>query len=1034
MKVTEIFQVLGIEETKEEALIKRAYREKLAETNPEDNPEGFKRLRAAYEEACAYARETEDTKEEEDTTPSGQWVKKVEVLYGSLDTRCDEALWKALFEEDIFLSLEEEENCRMKLLRFLMEHFRLPTAVWKLLDEKLNIAEDMAGLKESFPGDFVNYIVNRCKEGEDIDFAKFEGAPDADYDLFIQYSNNCWEAIGNDQLEQAAEFINNADGLDIYHPIMELNRAWLMEKQGNGQEAIQRLEKLWERYADDTMIGYHLAEILWKNDGKARAAEVFEAIKESNEKHYMANMRLTHWYYEQGQYQQAKDCAEEVLSVGASDEFRELLGKINVELEKDIEKAVWENPSCEKILELGWCYLQDRKYSKGISLVTGMTVEIPVQKLSEYRGLLSKLYAESAQYHKAIEMAELWEDALKEVLAGELEEQERTKNENRWKQSHSIRSYCYRHLGYKDEECFKKAIEHIEIAQNRDKETDFNLMLEKARVYLDMGEFDKCLEVTRILVEDYQVYAAYATSMEAYRKMWNANGIIQDGFNCIHFFPDYARPYERIARVYADLEYKEELEKLLRDAKERKVESIYLDAYEYRSSHEIPGEEEFDKKLEEFHKNYREKVENGELKYYEEGLKLLTEYFYWCPGVYMLVERGLYFNAASEYDKAIEAFEKALSEEPGNPYAWNGLAYSYRMKGDFEQALICTRNAILYYEEEYTRPYANLGDLYSLLGEHEKAYEAYQDVLRVGGEGVHSNQYYMHRYAVILAKTGRLDAAEKVISKAYSNLFERYNELVEIYYSIGALQKAQETAEIYEKELKNRQKTVTSKEMAKFYDCMAWKELVFGDGYRALEYFDKEFQERGGQGDSSGVYCDAIFASILCGDEERGKKYAASLRAFMTKAEEKGQNICYEMDKIALEREFLMKYYTASDAELEEILLREEKTNICYFCTHCFCKEMEGMRILYLLRTGREKEALERARDILEKQPLDEWMRAVLNICKDGVKVVPYSMKGTETLMKSEEFKQPPQEKQPQEQKKAPWAKMKKMLSEIFKS
>ena len=52
MNKTEIFQVLGIEETRDENLIKRAYREKLAVTNPEDNPEGFKRLRNAYEEAC----------------------------------------------------------------------------------------------------------------------------------------------------------------------------------------------------------------------------------------------------------------------------------------------------------------------------------------------------------------------------------------------------------------------------------------------------------------------------------------------------------------------------------------------------------------------------------------------------------------------------------------------------------------------------------------------------------------------------------------------------------------------------------------------------------------------------------------------------------------------------------------------------------------------------------------------------------------------------------------------------------------------
>ena len=39
------FHILGIEETKDENAVKMAYRKLLKETNPEDDPEGFKRLR-----------------------------------------------------------------------------------------------------------------------------------------------------------------------------------------------------------------------------------------------------------------------------------------------------------------------------------------------------------------------------------------------------------------------------------------------------------------------------------------------------------------------------------------------------------------------------------------------------------------------------------------------------------------------------------------------------------------------------------------------------------------------------------------------------------------------------------------------------------------------------------------------------------------------------------------------------------------------------------------------------------------------------
>ena len=57
MSVQEIFEILGIEPTRDEESIRAAYRSRLTSVNPEDDQQGFMRLRGAYEEAVKYAKQ-----------------------------------------------------------------------------------------------------------------------------------------------------------------------------------------------------------------------------------------------------------------------------------------------------------------------------------------------------------------------------------------------------------------------------------------------------------------------------------------------------------------------------------------------------------------------------------------------------------------------------------------------------------------------------------------------------------------------------------------------------------------------------------------------------------------------------------------------------------------------------------------------------------------------------------------------------------------------------------------------------------------
>lgn len=980
MNVIEMFRVLGIEPTKDEKSIKQAYREKLTVTNPEDNPEGFKRLRAAYEEACAYASRQEAPEEEaekEDDTPSGRWVKKADEIYRNIRSRQDTELWKELFREDIFLSLEGEEECRLKLLRYFMEHYRLPTDVWELLDEKLSIKNDFAGLKEHFPADFVRYIVNKCERGEDVEFNQFEGPEDAPYDLFLQCYDRCWRALQDGDLALAEQSIAEADGCGIVHPIMEINRANLLLKQEKTSDTYALIERLLERYPGDLTVNYNSAEIYWQQGEKERASEIYQKLKEENDDHYMANLRLTEWYYESGDARMAKKCAERVLSAGADDTFMELLRKVNVSIERELEQALLAEEDVLKSLELGWCYLQDGKYSKGIRLAESLEGRVPDDKREEHTGLLTKLYVEETMYEDAVSMARLWEKQLNEKLEGGETEEEKRKDMDRIRQSHVIRMQSYHQMGFADKELFKEAIKEAELLEERTAR-DIGILLEKAQIYMEMGEYDKSLGITDLLIGDFQIYAAHATALEVHRRQWNAGGVIQESGACISYFPNYVKAYEHAAKVYLDLNRKEDLEKLLKDAEDNGVKSVILDAYRYQSTHEVPGLDELDKKIQSFRSRFRDPLEEGKLSFYEEGLPVLTEYLYCYPGCYMLVERGLFHQAANRFEEARADFEKALAENPVQPYALNGLSFTYRYLGDFEKALVYVKRAIRYMDDDMGGGiYGTLAEIYSLLGDDIQAAAAYARYTELCGK---KSRNRMFEYAVCLQKCGKTDEAlsllEETLVNCQDELFAWKTQLLQ---AAGRREEAEKALKEWQSFIKKNkwEKEQEWNLRSNYYEHALWNRLLFGDRQQIIKNVRRISMLPRVKNDSW-MGSLLVFTCALYGEDKLGKSLAGRLRKALRNDSLQSVDVYLYRRKMELFRNMLCAYYLDTAPEQEKLLEQGGELPVCHSCTDCTCIELNAARWLLLWNLNRKEEAraeLSRNRSL---SPTDVWSRAIL--------------------------------------------------------
>ncbi|MCL1791124.1 MAG: tetratricopeptide repeat protein [Peptococcaceae bacterium] len=353
------WSVLGIEKTTDKGLIKKAYYAKLPHYHPEDDPEGFQNLKAAYDTALA-AEETES--QEEDTTDLGIWIRKVGAVYEDFFRRIDPACWEELLDDPVVVSLATNLEARDRLLCFLCENYRLPQKVFALLGSVFELKENHKELAESFSGNFIDYLLDQA-ENEGLRYELFVNEPGKDFSRFVEnYFTLYYHLIAPLELDKVPGLINETDAMGIAHPDYMLQKIKYLlfdESEDKLDQCLELRDALLVDYPDKRTY-YAAAHISYRQEKYDETITWLEQCLAmgGSEYTYSARMLLADCLTGKELYDEALAKYEELrLEAPASDELFHRIRYMHIQLAEKLKPVLSDDET--KLKYISHCVAAD---------------------------------------------------------------------------------------------------------------------------------------------------------------------------------------------------------------------------------------------------------------------------------------------------------------------------------------------------------------------------------------------------------------------------------------------------------------------------------------------------------------------------------------------------------------------------------------------------------------------------------------------------------------------------------------------------
>lgn len=555
------FHILEINETKDEAAVKSAYLAHLKTTNPEDDPEGFKRLREAYESACAFARQAEPKADgTHEKTAAEQWISQVDSLYQDITRRWNPELWEQLLSDPICEDLDTSLQVREALLVYLMDHIYLPNAILQRLNDTFQITADLETLKEKFPQDFLNYLVYYINHKEFLDYSLFRilDGDHADGDGYIRSYFDARRQLDQNNMAEALRILQDLKAFGVSHPYEEIDilRCRLLtscpEDTGDISAAADRLLT---DFGSDNYIRLSCGFIFSRLGRGEEACRLWQQILDEQPGHYMAKSYLAGYLLKQQDYHKAKELLLDLLDVNGNDE--ELISQIHTANEALIteyrDALAHQGPDAdeekmrEDTMELAWCLFQNEHLDDAIDLMESLTPSDG--QTYSYYSLFSRLLYRAGRYSEALPLLKQWLALIRETKDdGSPENKKRISRE--FQACHILSGCCHELNDH--EQALSFVEEAIQTAKRTNSRQDLLAAMQyKAYLFFSHEDYELCIDACdQTAAEESRYYPAYLQRLEAAFKLHKGQQVVDDYYKAIAIYPEHYKPYMLAAQVF----------------------------------------------------------------------------------------------------------------------------------------------------------------------------------------------------------------------------------------------------------------------------------------------------------------------------------------------------------------------------------------------------------------------------------------------------------------------------------------------------